>query len=249
MVLVCIWMAGHPQRLDLVGPGVHLDGPPPKIERKLVGAAGVNPIVVEVRVADPRHHGLEVAAPQRGGLPLDHGDIRASSCANASVAPLLRAYPLLGVEAVLRLVLERIPLAFGVPTTTNVLGGDGVPSRREEHAVFDDPLVVIVVGGANQNRRNGPRYVWEIDVRGEIDAVPHGHPHVEAHLHFVFRLGYLDRRCDHRFSASLFEYVLVERRTVPAFLGMRVIESARARLMPTLHRSLGPRAVASACGL
>ena len=79
----------EPHVLDLVGARVHLDRDPPQVERELERAAGVRPVMVEVRVPDPGHHRLEVLAAARSGLPLRHGKVGAARGSHVAVAPRL----------------------------------------------------------------------------------------------------------------------------------------------------------------
>ena len=178
----------HPEVLDLVGASVHLHRDPPKVEAELEGASGVGPVVVEVGVSHPGNHGLQVSAAERSGLQLDHGDIGAAPGADVAVAPGLGAYPLLGVEAVLGLVNEGVPLALGVPSAPHVLCHGRVAPGGEVDAVPHYPLVVVVVRRPEEDSREGPVGVRQVDVGGQGDVVAHRRLDVEHHLDLVYRL-------------------------------------------------------------
>ena len=175
----------EPHVLDLVCARMHLDRDPPKVERELERAAGVRPVMVEVRVPDPGHHRLEVLAAARSGLPLRHGKVGAACGSDVAVAPRLGADPLLGIVAVLDLEPEWIPLARRVPAAAHVLAYRRIPAGREVHAILHHVLVVVVVWSPDQDRGRWPVNVGQVDVCGELDPVSHGDIHPEHHLHTV----------------------------------------------------------------
>ena len=164
-----------------VGARVHLDRDPAQVECELERAPGVSPVVVEVRVADPRHHGLEVLAAQRSCLPLHHRDVRAARGPDVAVAPRLRADPLLGVVPVFGFVAERVPLARRVPAASHVLADGSIPARGKVHAVLHHGLTVVAVRSPNQDRGRRPVYVGQVDVGGKFDPIPHRDVHAEHH--------------------------------------------------------------------
>ena len=93
----------HPQVLETVRPRVHLDGPPAEVEAELEGAARVDPVLIEVREADPRSHGGEMAVPVGRREPLGQGEVGAPARSDLPRRPRLGPAPLLGVVAVLGL--------------------------------------------------------------------------------------------------------------------------------------------------
>jgi hypothetical protein len=179
----------HPEVLEPVRTGVHLDGAPPEVEPELEGAARVDPVVVEVREPDARGHRREVPVPERRRQPLREREVGRPARPDLSGGPRLGPAPLLRVEAVPRLVNEGRPRALGVEAAAHVLDHDDVAPLREVDGVLDARRDVVGIRRADQDHGERARRVGQVDVGRELDAVAHRHADAELSADAVERTG------------------------------------------------------------
>jgi len=154
----------QPKILRPVRPRVHLDGAPAEVEAELEGAAGVDPVVVEVGEAHAGRHGGEVRIPERRRQPLGQAHVRCTAGAHLAGGPGLLPRPLLGVVAILGLAGEGRPGSLRVSPPPDVLEQRRVASRGEVHGVLNVGLPVVVVGSADEDHRKRTRRVGHVDV-------------------------------------------------------------------------------------
>ena len=128
---------------------------------------------------------LEVPAPQRRGLGLGEADVRASEGPDIAVAPLLRAGPLLRVVPILGLAHVRRPVALRVKPPATILHHDSVPCLHEPPRELQVAVGLIVVDGADQQRRKRPTGVGHVYVGGQPDPIPHGDLDVDTNLEWL----------------------------------------------------------------
>jgi len=112
---------GEWQRPKRLGPVVKIDTlagaavgphPPGHHHVELKGPAGVHQALVVVGAHHPGHHRLEVLALQGSAEPLDTATVRTARRADVSIAPVLLADPLLGVEPIIDLLVKGVVLAL-----------------------------------------------------------------------------------------------------------------------------------------
>ena len=162
---------------------VRRDGQNPLQQPQTQGAAALHAVGVGVRRSLVGDHRLEAGRVQRRGLELDPRLVRHAVRPHLAVAGGVPGDPLDRVVAVLRLLHEGEEVAPRVEAPPTVLDDGDVPVAREEHRVVDGDRAHLVVrspredGGERLLQRDAV-HGRQVEIRHEVEAVPHGDRHV-----------------------------------------------------------------------
>ncbi len=182
-----------PHALARVGPRAQLarqrvlrePGRPRLVEPLLERAALVRPVRVVVAGRDDGADARQVRGMRDGGQHLGGAHVGPAEHADLAVRVGQGRCPLHRVVPVVRLVLERVPLALGRVPPAHVLDDDDVAARRGHHA--ESVAAVLVVRRALE--KDGERAVGPgaVDVGLQRHAVPHldRHARLERHRELV----------------------------------------------------------------
>jgi hypothetical protein len=163
---------------------------PGEVDMQLKGAPRVvHPVEVVVGRSHLGNDGLEVGRSGGGRHPLDQAHVGHPVHSHVAVGPGLRPAPVESVPSVVDFGVPRVPLAVGVVPSAAVLNDVDVTPPGEVHGPLHVPIAAVAVGGPLQDDGPLALLVGQVDVGGQLDAVPHGDPDVDSYRHFVVGLG------------------------------------------------------------
>ena len=167
---------------------------------------------VGVRPAHIGHHRLEIRRPQRCHGRLRPPRPRRPPRPHLPVAPRLLIDPHQRVVAVLRLWNQKIDISPRAKCPPAVLIDRHVTALRKEPPVAPVALdITFVVGRAMKDRWKLsfrllaiPRR--KVQIRRQLDPVPHRHHHILCHNHIVEYLSHIDNPIDYKCKIAFIKY-------------------------------------------
>ncbi|MEY3282966.1 MAG: hypothetical protein RIR86_979 [Acidobacteriota bacterium] len=153
----------------------HPHDAPAIVEGETIGAAKRNPVGIDVGRSDRREHGDQAGRGEAAGPPLDMAQIRATLGSDLAIRPRLFGGPLNGVETILGLGPEWLPLPFALVTSARVLNEDGISILGKLHHRLVHAVTLHTIGCPDDQHRVLALGPGTVEVPIELDTIAHGH--------------------------------------------------------------------------